>query len=214
MWNLTHHCMPIKFSLDENFNFCKARLLQTISQQGASSHVPGPYWGTAPQQKDSQAVPSMHLPQCRQNSFYCLMLLEKEVNKRLHWTNSNEGKWRVPPQHGIRMTGPKSFRVKKLMHWQYWSASQRKATRLICFLKFEQRAGYAWVLCVSASFSFFKGVNTRLPVQKVDPLNRCSIRIVCSSLAKSCCHEVAQVVVACPWMITLWFWRRGVWRWT
>ena len=52
MWNLAHHCMPIKFSLDENFNFCKVRLLQTISQQGASSRVSGPYRGMPPQQKD------------------------------------------------------------------------------------------------------------------------------------------------------------------
>ena len=100
------------------------------------------------------------------------------------------------------------------MHWQYWSASQRKATRVICFLILNQHDGYAWVLCVSASFSFFKGVKTRLPVQKVDQLSRSSISIVCSSLAKSCFHEVAQVLVACPWMITLWFWRKGVWRWT
>ena len=40
-WNIL--VCPLRFRLT------KISTLQTISQQGASSHVPGPYWGTAPQ---------------------------------------------------------------------------------------------------------------------------------------------------------------------
>ncbi len=93
-------------------------LLQTMSQQIASSHVPGPHSATGPQQKETgppQPGSAIHEP-----DIMCEETMEVNNRPKKDINNSIEHKRRetkVSPKHGIRMTERKVTMNQEAHAW-------------------------------------------------------------------------------------------------